>query len=336
MMATTGRSVETQWEDPSLLHHDYTKQSTNACHPSSSKPVHVCDQATQCNVACNVLTNDSDSLLYTGIPLETFNTLVSTVEMFAGPFKLDVRDQVLLTLMKLRLNLMIGDLSRRFFISESVTSKIISYWVNKLEEVTRPLIPWLPRETIQATMPAVFKAKHPNTTCILDCSESLLQKPKNLDSRGESYSHYYSHNTVKYLVSVAPCGLIMFISAAYGGRCSDKFITMDSGILEYLRPGDEVMADRGFTIRDILFERRVNLVIPSFTRKGAQLSEAQVTSTRRIANVRIHVERAIRRLKVFKILSQVVPISLVPKVDKILRICAALVNLRADLIRDEH
>ena len=49
--------------------------------------------------------------------------------------------------------------------------------------------------------------------------------------------------------------------------------------------------------------------------------------TRRIAHVRIHVERAIRCLKVSKILSQVVPITMAPKVDKILRICAALVSL---------
>ncbi|KAG5281625.1 hypothetical protein AALO_G00046930 [Alosa alosa] len=119
---------------------------------------------------------------------------------------MSVRDQVLLILMKLRLNLMIGDLSRRFFISESLSSKIISYWIDKLEEVTRNLIPWHPRETIRVTMPQAFKTKYPNTTCILDCSESLLQKTKNLDSRGESYSHYYSHNTVKYLVSIAPCG----------------------------------------------------------------------------------------------------------------------------------
>ena len=54
----------------------------------------------------------------------------------------------------------------------------------------------------------------------------------------------------------------MFISAAYGGRCSDKFITMDSGILDYLIPGDEVMADRGFTINSLLFERNVKLVMP--------------------------------------------------------------------------
>ncbi|KAL4009730.1 hypothetical protein ACER0C_003582 [Sarotherodon galilaeus] len=243
-------------------------------------------------------------------------------------------NQVLMTLMKLKSNRVIGDLSRQFHISQSMASTIISHWLDKLEEVLRPLIPWLPKETIQATMPEAFKKNFPNATCIIDCSETLLQKPRNLGSRGKSYSHYYSHNTVKYLVAVAPCGVIMFVSAAYGGRCSDKFITMDSGILTYLKPGDEVMADRGFTIKDLLFERKVRLVIPAFTKKRRQLTEEQVTYTRRIANVRIHVERAIRRLKVYKILSQIVPISMAPKVDKILRICAALVNLREDLIRD--
>uniref|UniRef100_A0A671M9M8 DDE Tnp4 domain-containing protein n=1 Tax=Sinocyclocheilus anshuiensis TaxID=1608454 RepID=A0A671M9M8_9TELE len=38
----------------------------------------------------------------------------------------------------------------------------------------------------------------------------------------------------------------IFEEHSYGGRCSDKFITCDSGILEYLHPGDEVMVDRGF------------------------------------------------------------------------------------------
>ncbi|KAL3980345.1 transcriptional repressor p66 [Sarotherodon galilaeus] len=289
-------SVHTQWEDPSQQDHQYGNRSRRK---------DVQDKMTQCDeVAYFILQNDADALLYTGIDLETFNTLVSTLEGYDNnEFTMPVRDQVLMTLMKLKSNRVIGDLSRQFHISQSMASKIISHWLDKLEEVLRPLIPWLPKETIQATI-------------------------------GESYSHYYSHNTVKYLVAVAPCGLIMFVSAAYGGRCSDKFITMDSGILTYLKPGDEVMADRGFTIKDLLFERKVRLVIPAFTKKHRQLTEEQVTYTRRIANVRIHVERAIRRLKVYKILSQIVPISMAPKVDKILRICAALVNLREDLIRD--
>ena len=47
-------------------------------------------------------------------------------------------------------------------------------------------------------------------------SETPLQKAHNLDSRGESYSHYYGHNTIKFLIAVAPCRLIMLISQAYG------------------------------------------------------------------------------------------------------------------------
>ena len=200
----------------------------------------------------------------------------------------------------------------------------------------RCYVPWLPKETIQATMPQCFKEHYPNTTCIIDCSETPLQKVHNLDSRGESYSHYYGQNTIKFLIAIAPCGLIMFISPAYGGRCSDKFITANSGFLEYLRPGDEVMADRGFVIQDLLFERKVKLVLPAFTRRGLPLSEDDTTNMRCIANVRVNVERVIHRLKNYRIISQTVPINLAPKFDKILRVCAGLCNLRGDIIQEDE
>ena len=51
--------------------------------------------------------------------------------------------------------------------------------------------------------------------------------------------------------------------------------TMDSGFLDYLRAGDEVMADRGFTIRDLLDERRVSLNIPAFTYRRNQLTNEE-------------------------------------------------------------
>ena len=102
-----------------------------------------------------------------------------------------------------------------------------------------------------------------------------MLKAKHLDCRSESYSHYYANNTVKYLVAIAPCGLIMFISDAYGGTCSDRYITQNSGFLDNLRAGDEVMGDRGFTIRDLLEERGVKLLMPAFTRKGSQLTTSR-------------------------------------------------------------
>lgn len=50
----------------------------------------------------------------------------------------------------------------------------------------------------------------------------------------------------------------------WGGNTSDRFITEHSGFLDQISPGDEIMADRGFNIRDLLTERRATLVIPPF------------------------------------------------------------------------
>ncbi|KAL2103351.1 hypothetical protein ACEWY4_000219 [Coilia grayii] len=323
----------TQWEDPSVSDHSYASNWPLPHH----QPL-LCDRATQCSeipVYVQLLRNDHLSLLYTGLPLDAFTSLGDDLtEDFNNGFHLHPRDQLLMTLMKLRLNLLQDDIAERFHVSQPCVSKVISCWLDLMEKRLRPYIPWLPRETIKATMPQCFREHFPSLTCIIDCSEVPLQKPHNLDSRGESYSHYYGQNTIKFLIAVAPCGLIMFISPGYGGRCSDKFITTNSGFLEYLRPGDQVMADRGFVIQDLLLERRVKLVIPAFTKKSMQLSEEDTTNTRRIANVRVHVERVLRRLKNYRVISQTVPISLAPKYDKILRVCAALYNLRGDIIHD--
>ena len=48
----------------------------------------------------------------------------------------------------------------------------------------------------------------------------------------------------------------------------------------------------------------------------------------------MHVERAIRRLQLFKVLNSTVPVSSLKFFDDILIVCSALVNLKSDLIRD--
>ena len=78
----------------------------------------------------------------------------------------------------------------------------------------------------------------------------------------------------------------------------------------------------------------MTLALPAFTRGCKELSEHEVTETRRLANVRIHVERAIRRLKGFTILSNVIP-GRVRNVDDIASICAGLCNFQPQLIRNE-
>ncbi|XP_065114066.1 uncharacterized protein [Paramisgurnus dabryanus] len=323
----------TQWEDPSLYDHNYTlKPQLNLIPPTSVMETQCVEPAP---LYVTLLRNNQLCQLYTGLILDVFYSVADHLtNTYTNSFQLHPWDQLLMTLMKLRLNLLQGDLAERFGVSQSIVSKVISCWIDIMEENMRYYMPWLPRETIQATMPQYFKEQFPNTTCVIDCSETPLQKPFNLDARDESYIHYYGQSTIKYLVCVAPCGLIMFISPAYEGKCSDAFITANSGLLEYLGPGDEVIADRGFTITDLLDEKKVKLVVPAFTKKDMQLSEEDNTNNRHIMDALVHVKRVICQLKNFKVLSQTVSINLIPKINQILRICAALCNLQNDIISD--
>ena len=82
----------------------------------------------------------------------------------------------------------------------------------------------------------------------------------------------------------------MFVSQAWGGYTSDKYLTENCGFLEHL-PGDMVMVDRGFTMK------QAKLVIPAFTKGKSQLVPAGVQRTREIASMRIRVERVIGSLR---------------------------------------
>ena len=66
------------------------------------------------------------------------------------------------------------------------------------------------------------------------------------------------------------------------------------------------MEDRGFEIKDLLATKQVRLFIPPKRQSTMdQFSKEDCIETMRIANVRIHVEHAIRRVKGWHIFDQV-------------------------------
>ena len=93
------------------------------------------------------------------------------------------------------------------------------------------------------------------------------------------------------------------------------------------------MADKGFEIADDLPEG-VTLNIPPFLRGNDHLSIKEETGTRRIAPVRIHVERAISRIKTFRVLSTVYPIRLASVLNKVWVICSYLSIFLPPLLSD--
>ena len=216
--------------------------------------------------------------------------------------KLSLEQELLLTLMKLRLALLLEDLAFRFEISTGTTSSILITWIKLCSKELSVLIIWPTRGQIKKTLPNCFRKLYPKVRCIIDCFECFTETPSGLDLAATMWSEYKHHYTIKVLVAITPTGAISYVSPAYGGRATDIFIVKDSGFLDYLVPYDEVMADRGFKIREELMLRMVSLCIPPSKAASMQMIPDDVRKTSSIANVRIYVEQAIGRMKVFHIL----------------------------------
>ena len=328
--------VETR--DASVQWYDFTR----ADHSYVDSLVKTKSQSTQTETRPELAAadlKDTTAKFYTGLSFHMFwafvNALIMSVPS-APKFRLAIPDQILLLLMRLRLGLMFTDLGVRFKVSRTTACDIFNFWLPLAATYMKDnIIFWPSRDTLERIRPSSFASCYPKATCIIDCTEIFVQRPKNLKTRAQTYSNYKSHNTYKALYCIAPNGLVTYVSKLFGGRASDVFISKNSGFASHLLPGDEILADRGFTISDIL-PMGVKLAIPAFTKghKDRILPEESVTETRRIANVRIHVERAIRRLKCFKILANIIP-GRVKHVDDILMVCAGLCNLQPCLINEE-
>lgn len=196
------------------------------------------------------------------------------------------------------------------------------------------LIYWPSKEERVETMLMVFRESFGSrTTIIIDCFELKIDRPSNIKARTMTWSQYKHHNTIKFLIGISPQGVISFISDAYVGRSSDKFVTNTCGLLDKLECGDLVLADRGFNIGESIATVHSQLLIPAFTKGKSQLSAYEVESTRKLAHVRIHVERVIGLLRnKYTFLQSNLPVDYLtasdetPTINKIVTVCCALTN----------
>lgn len=292
--------------------------------------------------------SDDDVQFYTGLPsYADFRKLLNYLkpdsvctEDSGGSRKepgrppvLSMENQLFLVLVTLRLGLFQRDLGHRFNIHQSTVSRIFNEWMNLLFHRLGDLSLWPRREVVDRFMPQEFKEKYSSTRVIIDATEIKCEVPSSFVLQSETYSNYKSANTFKGLVGVSPDGTLTFVSALFTGCISDRELVKTSGLLR--RPfdeGDVVMADKGFTIKDLLEPMGVHLNMPPFLRDG-QFSKEQVEETEAIATLRIHVERRIQRIKSFHIFDRRIPITMAPLANQIWAVCAILTNFQTPLMK---
>ena len=220
-------------------------------------------------------------------------------------------------------------------VSQSTISRLLSTWISFVYLRLISVPTWPSPEAVKQHLPPAFKTAYPNTFIIVDCSEIRCEMPSSLPLQSQLYSSYKSHTTLKGLVGITPFGAVSFFSELFTGSISDRQIFIDSGLLDMLetlpRGKCSVMADKGFDVEDLLARIGIRLNIPPLKGKQ-QLPEADVIRTQQIARVRIHVERAIARVKNFCILEKVIPLTTMGSINQIWTICCCLTNFQPPLV----
>ena len=262
--------------------------------------------------------------------------LITTIEAQTKErhtFRIKMKYQVLLFLMKLRLGVSNKVIAKLFNISSTSVSSIfrdLLYIIHKIYYgASGPLSSIPTRQKTELSLPKCFKNEMSNCRIVIDCTEFSMEAPKLMSQKKITYSSYKGRHTMKSLICCAPNGVPVFVSDLFGGSESDKSIVQQSRLLEQMLPGDLILADKGFEIYDILPDG-VCLNIPSFLTKS-QFTLNETIRNRAISRARIIVERLNARFKVFKILS-CIKAGDRTKANRLVKVCVAITTLMPTLM----
>ena len=285
------------------------------------------------------IVDDKMCLYYTGLNIEVFEVIVKLCSRVnfnyycnKNVLKLSFKDQVFRTVCKLQTNFAYSDLAWRFGISPSTALRIFYTFLPVLHKVVfQSIMHAIPsRKKNETSLPLSF-ASFTSCRIIGDCTEMRCEVPKHMDYQKLTFSSYKHYNDLKVFLCIAPNGSVTFCSKCYPGSTSDKEIFKHCGVVEQLKSGDMILADKGFLISDCV-PQGVTVNIPPFL-CTPQFTPSQVLKTRNIAKARIHVKRVNARLKNYKIL-QFFPRTLFDKASIIVQVCAGLINFQNPLIRE--
>ena len=182
--------------------------------------------------------------------------------------KLSYHDQVLMTLMKLRLDLQFRNLGDQLNVPKSSAHDIFKRWIDLLYVKLKFLIRMRDHDAARRTLPNVFRQYFPRLTHIIDCTEIFVERSKLVKARAQAYSNCKEHSTVKFFVACTPHGAISFISKGWAGRVSDDVFVKRNGFInnQHHWPGDQILADRGFTLVDDFAAGGAMELLLSFTK----------------------------------------------------------------------
>lgn len=260
----------------------------------------------------------------TGLPLVLFADLVRDVQprfvaahqhrlsrptrkraLGAGhPFELDLRDQVLLTVVWLRQYPTHETLAYLFGISDSTISRII--------ERVLPLLEAAGRDTMRMPDPGRKRPRSldallhdtPDLIVLIDTFEQRVQRPRDRAAADQLYSGKKKQHTLKSQITVdETSGQVVDIADSVVGPTADSTLLAQSHVLQRLPPGVGAGGDLAYVGMAALHPQGLG-VTPRRKPRSKARPPADVAYNRAFARRRIVVEHTIRRLRCYQAINQ--------------------------------
>ena len=96
-----------------------------------------------------------------------------------------------------------------------------------------------------------------------------------------------------------------------------------------------MMADKGFNIEEDLKAICMKLNIPPFLKDSPQFCEDEVSKTQTVAKHRIHVERAIGKVRQLLIFNSHIPITSIGTINQLWTVCCLLSKFMDPIVRND-
>ena len=253
----------------------------------------------------------------------------------SGVTKLDAINQFYLCLFILRTGNSLSVATSLFGLgSRTTTMSYFVTWLQALALTFKVAFPFPNQADTQASMPPEWVDTFGNRRIriVIDSTNINIPTASDPDVQSGTYSKYYSGNVAKILVGTSPAGAITFVSLPFPGKISDVDLTKELLYLDVLDVGDDVMGDKGFTIHHLTYLLGIGVIMPPKKQRGVSIFTAdQSNTTSKIANKRIHVERAMKRIKAFKAIAKTVPADQLDILSHVVFVIAFLSNLQPPL-----
>jgi hypothetical protein len=244
-------------------------------------------------------------------------------------YGLDLRSQVLMTLLWLHLYLNMDTLGFLFGVHKSAISRNSRRVLKVLRQLGEDTLWWSePPGKYQGRTLAEALQTFPDLLTVLDVMETPVERPKDPQQQKKHYSGKKKAHTRKTGVIVNEQGQLRGITLSRPGRIHDLTVFRESGLLSRLPLPSVKVADKAFDGLDKdLPEHR--LVTPHKARRNHVLDEAEKWANRDVSRQRIVVENAICELKHFKVLVDRFR-QATERLDDAIRAVIALVNPRIE------